>query len=120
MGVRGFVGSMCGYMVSTKLAGALFLGVATACSAAGGSLGAEEGEANPATEPTSNMTTRSTPLPCDISVIFTSYCHQCHGPVPMAAPMSLVTWEDVQAASCRVRVARSAPARRACKRPSRS
>jgi hypothetical protein len=39
----------------------------------------------------------STPLPCSVAQILQDHCYDCHGTRPRyGAPMSLVTWEDVQ------------------------
>jgi hypothetical protein len=38
-----------------------------------------------------------TPLPCDVDAVLQGHCRTCHGnPTQNAAPMSLVTWEDLQ------------------------
>jgi hypothetical protein len=42
--------------------------------------------------------TSSTPLPCDVEAIVAQNCRSCHGTTPQfGAPMSLVTWEDLNA-----------------------
>jgi hypothetical protein len=41
--------------------------------------------------------TGSDPLPCEISALFKTHCADCHGTQTQnAAPMSLVTWNDLQ------------------------
>jgi len=42
--------------------------------------------------------TGSTPLPCDVTAVLQSHCQGCHGATTTnAAPMSLVTWEELHA-----------------------
>lgn len=42
--------------------------------------------------------TGGTPLPCDVETVIAQNCRSCHGATPQfGAPMSLVSWEDLQA-----------------------